>query len=475
MILASDKTELSRFKGDKNAWPVYLSIGNISKNIRRQPARNASVLLGYIPVSKLESFEDNSVAGYRLFHYCMKKILEPLIAAGRDGVETVCADGRIRRVFPILAAYIGDHPEQCLVACCTENRCPKCLVPAKERGANLPFPPRNQTQTTNILHAQATGQYPPEFIAQGLRPVFSPFWADLPHTNIFSCISSDILHQLHQGLFKDHLKKWCATLAGKENFDARFRAMPFHPGLRHFKKGISKVKQWTGADHKQLQHVFVSSLVGTTPHQVVVKAGRALLDFIYIAQYQSHTDDTILALQQALNDFHDTKEIFIELECREHFNIPKLHLLLHYTDTIKKFGSLDGLNTENSERLHIDYAKKAYLKSNRKDHTIQMTKWLQRQEAVAWFNAFLAWHERGCSMSDATGALPHGGYDTDDTDDHAGTTVFSTGVRYHISSQPHFPKKSVQYLAQHHGAVGFVDALKVFINTLPHGHQYFEL
>ncbi|KAG2352314.1 hypothetical protein BDR07DRAFT_1466456 [Suillus spraguei] len=31
VILASDKTCLSQFRGDKSAWPVYLSIGNIAK------------------------------------------------------------------------------------------------------------------------------------------------------------------------------------------------------------------------------------------------------------------------------------------------------------------------------------------------------------------------------------------------------------------------------------------------------------
>ncbi|KAF8545688.1 hypothetical protein OG21DRAFT_1428831, partial [Imleria badia] len=31
VILASDKTELSWFRGDKSAWPVYLTIGNLSK------------------------------------------------------------------------------------------------------------------------------------------------------------------------------------------------------------------------------------------------------------------------------------------------------------------------------------------------------------------------------------------------------------------------------------------------------------
>ncbi|KAF8431624.1 hypothetical protein L210DRAFT_872860 [Boletus edulis BED1] len=121
VILASDKTELSRFKGDKMAWPVYLTIGNVSKHIRRRPTHHASILVGYLPVSKLETFENNSVARYRLFHYCMRRLVEPLVVAGQEGVEMVCADGLIRRVYPVLAAFIGDHPEQCLVACCTEN------------------------------------------------------------------------------------------------------------------------------------------------------------------------------------------------------------------------------------------------------------------------------------------------------------------------------------------------------------------
>lgn len=387
----------------------------------------------------------------------MKSILEPLVAAGRDGVEMVCADGQIRRIFPILAAFIGDHPEQCLVACCAENRCPKCRVPANQRGSNTQFPFRDQVQTTHTLHAQATEQYPPEFVADGLRPVFSPFWADLPHSDIFSCITSDILHQLHQGIFKDHLKKWCSTIAGKRDFDARFRAMPFHPGLRHFKEGISPIKQWTGADHKQLQRVFVSALVGTTPHHDVINAGRSLLDFIYLAQYHSHTDETLLALQHALDDFHDLKNIFSELECRQHFNIPKLHSLIHYVDTIKLYGSLDGLNTENSERLHIDYAKKAYAATNRKDYTIQMAKWLQRREAVIRFRSFLAWRNG----------------ETAGNDRNRGITL-SGGAQYRIARRPHFTQKTVQYIAQHHGAVRFIEALQSFLDDLPYGRQYFQ-
>ena len=164
--------------------------------------------------------------------------------------STVCADGLIRWVYPLLATFIGDHPEQCLVACCAENRCPKCHMPADQRGAPFKFLSHNQVQTTRVLQAQVAGEYPPEFIAEGLRPVFSPFWANLPHSNIFTCITSDILHQLHQGIIKDHLKKWCMAIVGKKRFDSQFQAMPCYPGLQHWKDGISKVKQWTSTEHK---------------------------------------------------------------------------------------------------------------------------------------------------------------------------------------------------------------------------------
>ena len=270
------------------------------------------------------------------------------------------------------------------------------------------------------------------------------------------------------------------SLTDRKNFDAQFRAMPIFPGLRHFKDGISKIKQWTGSDHKQLQRIFVSALVGATADPVIVRAGCCLLDFIYLAQYQSHTDETLLALQRALNDFHAMKDVFIDHGCHEHFNIPKLHSLLHYVDTIKNLGSLDGLNTENSERLHIDYAKKAYAASSQKDYTIQMTKWLQRQEAVIWFTAYLAWRHGNPSSDPSTDS------DSDEGAPHLAThaschgiamlsTSSSTGVWYRVSQWPHFPKKTLGYLEQQHGAVGFLGAIRAFVNNRPQGRQFFEL
>ncbi|KAJ7933271.1 hypothetical protein B0H13DRAFT_1592453, partial [Mycena leptocephala] len=108
----------------------------------------------------------------------------------------------------------------------------------------------------------------------------------------------------------------------------------------------------------------------------VLTVVKSLIDFFYYAQFQSHTSRTLDALQPSLDTFHANKIILVKLGTREHFNIPKIHSLQHYVDAIRRLGSTDGYNTEAPERLHIDFAKKAYRSSNKRDYTAQMTIWL---------------------------------------------------------------------------------------------------
>ncbi|KAI0675158.1 hypothetical protein C8Q78DRAFT_965124 [Trametes maxima] len=395
VILASDKTMLSRMSGDKSAWPVYLTIGNIEKNVRRKPSAHATVLLGYLPVAKLECFSEKrrSLEGYRLFHKCMQTILKPLVEAGQTGVLMTCVDGMVRRVYPIVAAYIADHPEQALVAACQENRCPKCPVEPNDRGEPVFSCLKDPEKVSAILKRVSEGQNPPEFAGLGLRAV-KPFWEDLPHCDIFSALTPDILHQLHKGMFKDHIVSWAtkAIEGGADEIDRRFKAMLKHSDLRHFKNGISLVSQWTGTEYKGMEKTFLGVVAGAGDERVT-RAVRAVLDFIYYAHFETHTDKSLThGLHRSWSNYHKCKAIFIELEIRRHFNFPKGHSTEHYELSIRSVGTADGYSTEHPERLHIDFAKLAYGASNKQDSYIkQMAQWLDRQEAVCRFSRYLHW------------------------------------------------------------------------------------
>ena len=214
-----------------------------------------------------------------------------------------CADGYVRRIFPILAAYVADFPEQCLVLCCMENRCPQCVVSPNDRGSPNESPLCNVELTLKTLQQHQKGYNPPEFETHGLWPVYQPFWHNLPHCDIFSCFTPDLLHQLHKGIFKDHLVLWRTSLIGKTQLDAHFKVMSNFPGLRHFKNGISTVMQWTGTEHKEMEKVFIGVVAGAV-NQRTLTVIQVLVNFIYYSQIQLQTSKTLVALESCLKIFH---------------------------------------------------------------------------------------------------------------------------------------------------------------------------
>ena len=394
----------------------------------------------------------------------MLKILATLVKAGKDGVEITCGDGYIRLFYLILAAYVADFPEQCLVGCCMENRCLKCVTKPDERGNYQKSPYRNQKTTLDILKEHRKGGDPVKFDQYGIRAVYEPFWKDLPHSNIFNCFTPDLLHQLHKGVFKDHLVKWCTAIMGEAEVDARFKAMSSYPGLRHFKKGVSFVTQWTGTEHKEMEKVFMGVVAGAVNSKVLTVA-RSLLDFIYYSQFQLHTSKTLDKLEKCLKTFHENKQIFIDLGIRKHFNIPKLHAIQHYVEGICSLGSADGYNTESPERLHIDFAKAAYRASNKRDYMEQMSIWLQRQEAMWLKDSYLMWVNH-----DLPSLLKRPGMDDsdsnedeldveDDGEDQQGAVdvpitlrPISDGPFWQVAKTPSYPNMSVEHLRTRFGA-----------------------
>ncbi|CDO75316.1 hypothetical protein BN946_scf184716.g2 [Trametes cinnabarina] len=149
-----------------------------------------------------------------------------------------------------------------------------------------------------------------------------PFWDNLPHANIFSTLTHNLLHQLHKGVFKDHLVSWATKaikVSGNEEVDRCVKAMLKHLDLHYFKSGILLVSQWTGNEYRNMQKVFLSMIAGANDERVV-SAVSSILDFIFLTHFEAHTDNSLDALHQSWQDFHEHKAIFIKLGICDNFN-----------------------------------------------------------------------------------------------------------------------------------------------------------
>lgn len=435
-----------------------MTIGNIPKEIRRKPSRQAQLLIGYIPTTKLEGISNKTArrrALANLFHACMRSALGQISSYGETGIPMISGDGIWRRCHPIFAIFVGDYPEQALVTCTYNGQCPKCSVPPNQLGEYLSFPSRVYSEAIDT-YTQSDDDVHIFHLAcreAGLKPVYHPFWETLPLANIFISITPDILHQMLQGVMK-HLIGWLISIFGPSEIDARCRSMPPNHHILLFTKGITSLSCVSGHEHKKMCSVVLGLIVdlpvpgGLDPTRLV-KAVRALLDFLYLAQYKCHTSTTIHRMQDSLSTFHENKTVFLDLGAREHFNFPKLHSLIHYASSIRLFGTTDNYNTEQTERLHIEFTKDAYRATNHKDEYPQMTKWLERREKVQRHAALIDWrqqsHEQHLQVREPFGP----------------PCPCARSIK--MTQHPSVKAVSFDNLARNYGAFDFQDALADFI------------
>ncbi|KAI6095192.1 hypothetical protein F5141DRAFT_1191401 [Pisolithus sp. B1] len=420
--------------------PVILLSDKMTLPVQCQVLAHAMLLIGYLPVSKLECFQKKtqSLVGYHLFHHAMSLLLHPLMDAGCQGREMICTDGYLCSVHPILTTYIADFPEQCLVACNKESRCPCCLVQSNKCGDLEDWASCSMANMLKTLQ---------KFDVKGLHAVFDPFWKELPFTNIFACLTPNILHQLHKGIFHDHLLQWCMSIVSEKEIDACFQAMTQYPTLCHFKKGVSSVSQWTGTEHKEMQRVFVSLLAGAVDDHVLIVI-HSLLDFIFYAQLQQHMDTTLAAMKASLKTFHNHKHI---------------HSLQHYISLIQALGSADSYNTKYPEQLHIDYAKDSYhCRDNKHNYVEQMALWLQCQEAMHYKSAYLAWR-RPCAAT-----CEHSDDDSPSAKEKGvsslpNVAVLQMSAHYKVAKTPPHCHVSINCIENDYLALEFLPTLEQFL------------
>ncbi|KAF8256630.1 hypothetical protein EI94DRAFT_1764485 [Lactarius quietus] len=371
-----------------------------------------------------------------LYHSCMQIILGPITAYSETGIEMMSGDGIWRQCHPVFASFVGDYPEQILVI----------------------YPSCDYNEATDI-YALADGDAHAFHLAcreLGQKPVYHPFWEALPLTNIFISITPDNLHQLLQGVFK-HLVAWLIAAFGKAEIDLRCRHMPPNHHIHIFGKGISGLSRVTGKEHKDMSWLLLGlvldlPLPGGQVLQRLITAVRALLDFLFLAQFQSHMTHTIMHLETVLTRFHDNKEVFMDLGVRDHFNLPKIHSMGHYILSIRLFGTTDNYNTEQTERLHVELTKGAFNASNRKDVRSQMSMWVVRREKIQDHMAYIKWWQEQVVASSASSIGPP-----------------QPGARsLKMAKHPALKAVSFDDLAYKYGATDFQDTLADFIAQTNH-------
>ncbi|KAG9105665.1 hypothetical protein FRC07_009132 [Ceratobasidium sp. 392] len=395
LIVATDETTLTNNPNSPKAHPVYLSIGNISKSIRRKPTKRAMVVVGYLPVDSFEDVANKETRRrYRgeLLHQSLAKIFEPLKTASEDGVLAWCADSYLCHIYPIMAAWLADWPEQNDVACTTQSGCPRCMHPRKGRGQGGPMAQaRDQDEMLKAFQAYEKHGRSRVLEPQNLTP-WSPFWADMPHFDIASCLAPDLLHQLYKGMF-EHARNWAEKLLGTKELNRRFKSMPFAQDLRWFKKGVTTVKVWAGRESREMMRQFLPVVIDVQAPANFVVLIRALLDFAYVAHGAQLTDIELAEMDKALATFHRVKRVLVDEKIMPKLGlfdrIAKLHMLGHWTGDIRELGTPDGFSTETPEHLHIVYVKIPWRVSSRRNPMPQIVKYVQRLEAVQIQRAYV--------------------------------------------------------------------------------------
>ena len=244
-----------------------------------------------------------------------------------------------------------------------------------------------------------------------------------------------------------HMMDWIEGFLKKhgrlEAFDDVWKTLPPYRGFLVPKKAYREVRQWQGKEMRNLGRCILGVLAvalrqpggaQAIPFKRALGCVRALIDFNMMAQYRSHTPDTIAYMEDYLDQFHRMKDIFLEfrvtkrtqakvdkqgkeirrqrslmregaapsqrrrirdddrdeenklrmdmINAESHFNFVKMHLLSHFCDHIRQFGNIPMYSTEIGELAHKTQIKDGWRQSNKNDAARQIVHSYGRQHAI---------------------------------------------------------------------------------------------
>jgi len=221
------------------------------------------ILVGLIPCPTKGAQNTDEV-----WHSVVGTGLSPLLNLDRTrpGLKWNCGDGFQRQCYPLLAASVGDYPEQVMIAQVTYGSCRMCENPKGAPMGHSTFGlldnPNDQDGYSDLLdETNIDGLH-----TLGVRPICNLFW-QYSLCNTYQLWQPDELHQLLLGCVRDSLHcllKYPIVRNVKYQFDYRFTSVPRCPGLQHFSKPFDSMKScsWLG---QQIRDIIRTLAVNCAP------------------------------------------------------------------------------------------------------------------------------------------------------------------------------------------------------------------
>jgi Plavaka transposase len=393
--------------GGRQAHPLLISLANIVMDFRMKASNHAFLLLALLPISKFihKNRKTRSILENRMIHECLDFILKPLKKAAEVGIMMSDPLGFRRYAFTPLAAYIVDVQEALALSGIAGKTSHITMATYKEFGDPFQHEPRMASTTLARLHAiEETvspwdlAQYIKASNAHRLNGVHRPFWRDWPLSEPSTFFTPEALHHWHK-MFWDHDAKWCIHAVGGAEIDFRFAILHPHTSFRQFNEGISRLKQVTGREHRDIQRYIIPVIADAIPKDFLI-AIRSLMDFRYLAQAPEISDQMCTEIDTALEEFHDYKHAIISAGARtgkgnrviDNWFIPKLELLQSVTSNIRENGVAIQWSADVTERCHVTEVKDPS-HGNNQEYESQICRCLDRADKCRRFDIATAIRE----------------------------------------------------------------------------------
>lgn len=117
----------------------------------------------------------------------------------------------------------------------------------------------------------------------------------------------------------------------------------------------------------------------------MVCAISAFLEFCYLVRRNTIDDNVLKQIDEALERYHQEREIFITTGVRETISLPRQHAMKHYVRLIRLFGSPNGLCSSMMEAKHIVAVKRPYRRSSKNKALGQIIKTNERIDKLGAF------------------------------------------------------------------------------------------